>query len=147
MKVKTEKAVLTDKETLNEVIECLRENIPIETKKASTQEDLYNIIISAASQMDSIENTANKLDQSYSGKTIRNYLTQFESFKELEIQINQALISKLPRRIRKRKHKLAIDINLIPYYGHPSQSEKDYIYRSQAQNGTCSFYAYATAYK
>ena len=105
MKVKTEKAVLTDKETLNEVIECLIENIPIETKKASTQEDLYNIIISAASQMDSIENTANKLDQSYSGKTIRNYLTQFESFKELEIQINRALISKLPRRIRKRKHK------------------------------------------
>lgn len=51
----------------------------------------------------------------------------------------------MPRRIKK-KHKLAIDINLIPYYGNPSESEKDYIYRSQAKSGTCSFYAYATIY-
>ncbi len=125
---------------------CFRENIPIKTQKASTQEDLYNIIISAASQMESVENAANKLDRSYSGKTVRNYLATFESFKELEAKINQALTSKIPRRIKKRKHKLAIDINLIPYYGHPSKSEKDYIYRSQARNGACSFYAYATAY-
>ena len=37
-------------------------------------------------------------------------------------------------------------MNLIPYYGKPSQEEEDYIYRSQAKNGTCSFYAYATLY-
>jgi len=37
-------------------------------------------------------------------------------------------------------------MNLIPYYGEPSSSEITYIYRSQAKNGTCSFYAYATLY-
>ena len=147
MKVKNKKAVLTDKETLNEVIECLIENLPIKTKTSSTQKDLYNIIIGAASSMDSIENTANKLDKSYTGKTVRNYLVNnFESFKELETRINLALKSKLPRRIKKRKHKIAIDINLIPDYGNPSQSEQDYIYRSQAKLGTYSFYAYATLY-
>lgn len=147
MKTQTEKPAITSQETLNEVIECLIENIPIETKHLSTQEDLYNIIISAASQMESIENAANKLDKSYTGKTVRNYLlNNFESFKELESRINLALQSKLPRRIKKRKHKIAIDINLIPYYGNPSADEQSYIYRSQAKQGTCSFYAYATLY-
>jgi len=147
LKTKTEKVAITSEETLNEVLECLIKNIPIETKTLSTQEDLYNIIISAASQMESIENAANKLDKSYTGKTVRNYLgNNFQSFKELEGRINLALKSKLPRRIKKRKHKIAIDINLIPYYGNPSQSEKDYIYRSQAKLGTCSSYAYASLY-
>ena len=35
---------------------------------------------------------------------------------------------------------------MIPYYGNPSAEELPYIYRSQAKNGTCSFYAYATLY-
>ena len=146
MKIKTEKTALTDQETRKEVIECLIKHIPLETKSASSQEDLYNIIIGAASQRDSIENATKKLKKSYSGKTVRNYLAKLASFKELENQLNLALISKLPPRIRKGKHKLAIDLNLIPYYGNPSQEEKDYIYRSQAKSGTCSFYAYATIY-
>ena len=147
MKIKTEKPVLTDKETLNEVIECLIENLPLSTKKTETEKDLYNIIIGAASSADSIENAANKLDKSYTGKTVRNYLVNnFQSFKELEAQINQGLTSKLPRQIKKKKHKIAIDINLIPYYGTPNQSEQEYIYRSQAKSGTCSFYAYASLY-
>ena len=49
-------------------------------------------------------------------------------------------------RLESAKLKLAIDLNLIPYYGEPSDSEKPYIYRSQAKQGTCSFYAYATLY-
>ena len=82
LEIKTEKAAITDQETLKEVIDCLIEHIPLETKNASTQEDLYNIIIGAASQIDSIENAAKKLKKSYSGKTVRNYLTKLVSFKE-----------------------------------------------------------------
>ncbi len=41
---------------------------------------------------------------------------------------------------------LAIDLNLIPYYGKPKDFEQPYIYRSKAKDGTCSFYAYATLY-
>ncbi|MEH2443977.1 MAG: transposase [Nostoc sp.] len=41
---------------------------------------------------------------------------------------------------------MAIDLNLIPYYGTADDNEKPYIYRSQAKSGTCSFYAYATLY-
>ncbi|MEH2167880.1 MAG: hypothetical protein V7K41_14625 [Nostoc sp.] len=35
---------------------------------------------------------------------------------------------------------------MIPYYDEPSPLEAPYIYTSQAKNGTCSFYAYATFY-
>lgn len=91
MKIKTEKLVLTDQETLNEVIECLIGNLPISTKKTETEKDLYNTLIGAASSGDSIENAANKLNKSCSGKTVRNYLVNnFQSFQELEVQINRA---------------------------------------------------------
>jgi len=142
----TEKAVLTDKDTLKEVLECLSKHISIKTQGALNQTDLFNILISAASNSDTIENTTKKLKKSGSGKNIRYHLAKFKSFPELEIQLNLALISKLPRRIKKGKLKLAIDLNLIPYYGNPSKQEQDYIYRSQAKNGTCSFYAYASWY-
>ncbi|MDJ0692544.1 MAG: hypothetical protein QNJ41_29180 [Xenococcaceae cyanobacterium MO_188.B32] len=91
MKIKTEKAALTDQETRKQVIECFRKHIPIETKSASSQEDLYNIIIGAASQRDSIENAAKKLKKSDSGKTVRNYLAKLESFEEARKSIKFSL--------------------------------------------------------
>ena len=114
MTTSTENAVLTDKDTLKEVIDCLTENISIETQGAFNQTDLFNMLIGAASNTDSIENTAKKLKKAGSGKNIRYHLAKFKSFPELEIQLNLALISRLPRRIKKGKLKLAIDLNLIP---------------------------------
>ena len=146
MTTSTQKAVLSDEDTLKEVIDCLTEHISIKTQGACNQTDLFNILVAAASKADTIENTASNLKKSSSPKNIRYHLGKFKSFPELETQLNLALISKLPRRIKKRKLKLAIDLNLIPYYGKPSTQEQDYIYRSQAKNGTCSFYAYATLY-
>ena len=146
MTTSTEKAVLTDKDTLKEVIDCLSQHISIKTQGAFNQTDLFNILIGAASNTDSIENTTKKFKKSGSGKNIRYHLAKFKSFPELEIQLNLALISRLPRRIKKGKLKLAIDLNLIPYYGIPSKKEQDYIYRSQAKNGTSSFSAYASLY-
>ena len=146
MTTSTQKAVLTDQDTLKEVIDCLTEHISIKTQGACNQTDLFNILVAAASKADTIENTASNLKNSSSPKNIRYHLGKFKSFSELETQLNLALISKLPRRIKKRKLKLAIDLNLIPYYGKPNKKEQDYIYRSQPKNGTSSFYAYATLY-
>lgn len=142
----TEKAVLNSQDTLEEVIDCLTEHISIKTQGACNQTDLFNILVAAASNADTIENTVSSFEKSSSPKNIRYHLAKFKSFPELEEQLNSALISRLTRRIKKRKLKLAIDLNLIPYYGKPSKQEQDYIYRSQAKNGTCSFYAYATLY-
>jgi len=81
-----------------------------------------------------------------SGNDIRYHLDKIDKFEDLEIQINQALKSRIPIGIEKGYLKIAIDLNLIPYYGNPSNKELTYIYRSQAKSGTCSFYAYATLY-
>jgi putative transposase len=101
----TENAVLTDKDTLKEVIDCLTEHISIDTQGAFNQTDLLNIIVGTASQADTIENTASKFKKSCSGKNIRYHLAKFKSFQQLETQLNLALISRLPGRIKKRVFK------------------------------------------
>ena len=142
----SEKAVLTDEGTLEEVVDCLKENISVKSQSDCQQNHLFNILVGAASRSDTIENTGSSLNNSWSGRNVRYHLSKIDNFPELEKEINQALISKLPRRIKKRKHKIAIDLNLIPYYGTSRIKEEDYIYRSQAKNGTRSFFAYATIY-
>jgi len=138
--------VLTDTETLEEVIDCLTEHIPVNTQGACDQQTLFNILVRAASQGDSLENTAKTLNNVPTSNDIRYHLEKINNFEELEAHLNQALKSRIPPRIKKGRQRIAIDLNLIPYYGEPSPEESPYIYRSKAKDGTCSFYAYATLY-
>ena len=144
--VPTEQVVLTDSETLSEVLDCLTENISLHTQGAFDKRKLFEILVRAASCRDSIENTAKTLNKVPCGNDIRYHLKKIDNFEELEEQINSALRSRIPDGIKKSRHKVAIDLNLIPYYGEASDEEDVYIYRSQAKSGTCSFYAYATLY-
>ena len=138
--------VLTDSQTLNEVVSCLSEYIPITTQGKCNQQMIFEVLIRAASQRDSLENTSKFLKNVPTSNDIRYHLEKYSDLKSLESDLNAALQSRLPDGIRQGKQKIAIDFNLIPYYGEPSPSEAPYIYRSQAKNGTCSFYAYATVY-
>lgn len=146
MTVSSEELVLTDSETLEEVIECLVENFSIETQGVCDQQTLFEILIKAASNGDSIENTAKLLKNVPTANDIRYHLNKINNFEELEAQINQALKSRIPLGLKKGCLKIAIDLNLICYYGKPTLLELPYIYRSQAKSGTHSFYAYATLY-
>jgi hypothetical protein len=123
---------LTDSETLDEVLNCLSENISIETQGAFNEKNLFEILVRAASSGDSIENTAKILNESPCGGDIRYHLDKINNFEQLEIEVNLALKSKIPKGIKKGCHKMAIDLNLIPYYGKADNDEKPYIYRSQA---------------
>lgn len=138
--------LLTESETLQETINCLTEYIPLSTQGAFSSSDLFQILVRAASNRDSIENTSKILKKSPCGKNIRYHLDKVNNFEDLEKQLNSALKSRKLPGIKKGKLKLAIDFNLIPYYGNPNPEEKPYIYRSQAKMGTCSFYAYASLY-
>jgi putative transposase len=138
--------VLTDSKTLNEVVECLTENIPIKAQGKCEQKNIFEILIRAATQRDSIENTSKVLKNVPTSNDIRYHLEKYSDLNSLESDLNTALQSRLPDGIRQGKHKIAIDFNLIPYYGEPSPAEAPFIYRSKAKSGTCSFYAYATVY-
>ena len=145
-KAETSAAVLRDTETLEEVIDCLTEHLEIPMQGACDQKTLFEILVRAASQNESVEQTCTALEDVLGGNTVRYHLEKLKEIEALEHDLNEALQSRIPPRIRGGKQKVAIDLNLIPYYGTPSEAEAPYIYRSQAKAGTCSFYAYATVY-
>lgn len=137
---------LTDETIHSLAMECLVEHLPLTMEGGYSAADLFAIMLRAASRGDSIEHTSKRLSGAPSSNAIRYHLGKWDDMRELDIQVNQALQSKLPDQIRGRSHKLAIDLHLIPYYGTPSEAEAPYIYRSQAKSGTTQFFAYASIY-
>ena len=136
--------VLTDSETLVATLECLSQYIKIKTQGDCDQDCLLKILVKAASKSDTIENTINCLKDVPSSNTVRYHLNKLDNFEDLEKSLNSALNSQLIPKIKKTRLSLAVDFNLIPYYGEPSAEELPYIYRGEAKLGTCSFYGYAT---
>lgn len=139
-------AVLDSQKAYRIALDSLIENIPFQESRDCDNETVFGTLLRAASQKDSIENTSKTLTKLPCGNTIRNSLKQYNSIDDAEKFINHALQNPLPPSIRNAKHELAIDYNLLSYYGKPSPEEEEYICRSKSQNGTSSFYVYATLY-
>jgi putative transposase len=137
---------LTDEHTFREVIECLLEHVSIDMQGECDEETVFTILVRAASTTDSIEHTAKTLEDAPDGATIRYHLEKRDQMAEMEEEVNAALQARLPGNMTAHAQRMAIDLNLQPYYGTPSPEELPYIYRSKAHAGTCSFYAYATCY-
>lgn len=140
------KQVLTDEHTLDEVIDCLLEHVSIDMQGECDEETVFTVLVRAASTNESIEHTANTLEDTPDGGTIRYHLEKRQDMAAMEEEVNEALQSRLPGNLTKHAQRMAIDLNLQPYYGTPSPEERPYIYRSKAHDGTCSFYAYASCY-
>ncbi len=137
---------ITDKMTLEKVITCLGKNIPIETQGSCDQKTVFEILTRAAAAGDSVENTCRTMRDVPCGANIHYHLEKYNDMNDLENQINRAIQARPPPRIVNGKQSIAIDLNLIPYYGRPNHEEEPYIVRSQAEAGACAFYAYATVY-
>jgi putative transposase len=62
-------------------------------------------------------------------------------------RLNRALAAPLPKAVRRgrRRYPVAIDLVLLPYYGHPDPSD-DQVYKGPPKASTYHHYAYATAY-
>lgn len=135
---------LTDEATLETALNCLLEHLPIEMEGGYTPRDLFAILLRAASRNDSIEHTSQRLEGVPSGNGIRYHLNTLDDIATVERQLNAAMQSRIPAKICKGKHRIAIDLHLIPYYGNPTDAEAPYIYCSQAKAGTTTFFAYAT---
>jgi putative transposase len=103
-------------------------------------------LLVAAAGVTSIHATCGRLDGLPAEETIRKALwASLPEFAELQRQLNRALAGRLPRPLRRRPQRLAIDLTLIPYHGEPFHDPKE-VYRGLAKNGTSHFHAYATAY-
>jgi putative transposase len=93
-----------------------------------------------------IEHTCEIVTDVPCGNAIRYHLETYQDVSTVETALNQMFQARLPGGLHRRAHRLACDLNLLPYYGMPTEVEAPYIYRSQAEAGTCSLYAYATCY-
>lgn len=81
LKNQLEKLVLTDKETLSEVVNCLAQHIPINSTGAGDAQNLFKVLVRAASKQDTIENTSKELKKATCGNNIRYHLGKISSFK------------------------------------------------------------------
>ncbi len=105
---RTNSPVLTDSETLKEVVNCLTEYIPIKTQGECEQENIFEILIRAATQRDSIENTSKVLKNVPTSKNIYYHLGKYLDINSLELDLNAALQSRVPDRIEKGNIKLLL---------------------------------------
>jgi hypothetical protein len=107
---------------------------------------LLHVLFAAAARLTSIFNACQQLKQAPSLQTLLNaLLATLPAYAELQRRVNRALAGDLPKPLRRRSQRLAIDLTLIPYHGGPYAEAKE-IYRSLAKSGTSHFHAYASAY-
>lgn len=107
---------------------------------------VLQILFYAAAQRCSISWACAQLRDAPSDQAVRDALAALCPDAELvENQLNDSFADQLPKSVKKRRWRLAIDLNLRPYHGKPHRYDEE-IYRSQAKSGTTHFHAYATCY-
>lgn len=106
---------------------------------------LLTIVLAACARLTSLAAAALGLQRAPSSETVRQaLLANLPELHLLEQRANKTLRASLPR-LHGRRHRLALDLTLLPYHGQPF-AEANELYRGQAKSGTTHFHAYATAY-
>src|SRR5512143_1233276 len=115
-------------------------------KKKTSAQFLWSLLLAAAARITALSDACQRLDEAPSDETARKALmATLPNYATLQRQFNAALAGHLPKALRKRLQRLAIDLTLIPYHGKPLRDPEE-IYRGPAKDGTSHFHAYATAY-
>jgi putative transposase len=125
----------------------LQDHLPLrDYRRKTTAGTLWSVLLAAAARISSVHDTCSRLRAIPSEETLRKALiASLPGFVALQRQLNHALAGRLPKALRRRRLRLAIDLTAIPYHGRPFRDPSE-IYRGQAKGGTSHFHAYATAY-
>ncbi len=107
---------------------------------------LLKILFYAAGQLCSIFAACSRLDKTPCDQAVRDALAALcPPAETVEQRLNASFAAQLPKGVNRHRWRLAIDLNLRPYYGQAHQRAEE-IYRSQAKSGTTHFHAYASCY-
>jgi Transposase DDE domain len=111
-----------------------------------THRTLWAVVLAAAACASSLSAACQRLLHAPSDETVRKaLLATLPQLAELQARLNRALAALLPKALRRRRQRLALDLTLIPYHGQPAQEGSE-VYRSRPKDGTSHFHAYATVY-
>src|SRR3954452_16929584 len=137
---------LTPAQVYRYAVECCQPHLKLRDAQRVTARMLLTILFAAASRISSLSDTCKRLrgvpDEEVVAAALYETLPDYNLLKG---QVNAALAGQLPKPLRKQAQIVALDLTLLPFYG-ANAKDNDQIYRSQAKRGTCSFYAYASAY-
>lgn len=127
----------------------LKEHLSIEANGYCCQTDMIlDILIKASAECSSVEAVCADLEDTADSNTIREYLNQSLTVKELrqhEQQANAALAECIPSALDRKDIELAIDFHDEPFYGKQDDTRK-LTCAGQAKKGTTHFVRIATAY-
>ena len=126
--------------------EHLQQHLQFQDYKTKTSAHvLWSLLLAAAARITSLSDACQRLRDAPSDETARQaLLATLPDSATLQQRLNAALAGHLPKVLRKRLQRLAIDLTLIPYHGQPFRDLQE-IDRGQAKHGTSHFHAYATA--
>ena len=140
---------LTDELTRQKAVERLQTSLGLDvTGTKATTEMVFDVLLHAASTGQSIEASCEELVESADSNTVRDYLNAYftvDNFEEIESQINSCLTVEIPRKARRGKQDVCIDLHDQPFYGKDAELRK-YASRGEAKSGTTHFFRVATIY-
>ena len=137
---------LTPDQVYRYAVACCQPHLKLRDIRNVTASMLLTILFAAAARISSISDTCKRLRRVPDEEVVAAALYEtLPGYSTLKRQVNAALAGHLPKPLRKRPQIVAFDLTLLPYYGADAK-DNDQIYRSKAKRGTCSFYAYASAY-
>ena len=107
---------------------------------------VLNIVLRAAARCISVSAACRDLANSPCDEAVMTAVEDGlpKTLTVLERRLNEAMTCELPRRMRRRKWRVAIDWHLVPYYGQHQHSPNE-IYYGKPKQGTKKFHAYASA--
>ena len=137
---------LTPDQVYRYAVACCQPHLKLRDIRNVTASMLLTILFAAAARISSISDTCKRLRRVPDEEVVAAALYEtLPGYSTLKRQVNAALAGHLPKPLRKRPQIVAFDLTLLPYYGADAK-DNDQIDRSKAKRGTCSFYAYASAY-
>lgn len=135
------------------IFRVTRPNLPLEIDGRELDDEcVWEILTYTSVNQATIESACHELHTAPSGNTVREHLAgalddRRAQVVALEEQLNAALQTQLPRRVRRRlsqtRFEIAIDLHDVPYHGQPALDPTE-VRRGPAKSGTTHFHSYAT---
>jgi hypothetical protein len=123
------------------------DTLPLHMPGAIESRDLLRVLVFAAASRLSVHQACDQLERAPSGPTVLGTLaSQFSDLDALEGHLNDLLATLIPKSLRKRGRRVAVDLVALPYHGTVDEAHQDEVCRSKAKCGTTHFFTYATAY-